>query len=66
MMLKIGDKGINDLFMHPLNSQLQELSIDFTANKLGPDAFQNFSNFVSQIQVENLKSVELFVRSNRI
>jgi hypothetical protein len=50
MLLKMGDKGVNDLFMYPLSSELQELSIDFTANKLGPDAFQNFSVFTSKLK----------------
>ena len=35
MMLRIGDKGLSDMFMQPLGSDLEELSLDLTTNKLG-------------------------------
>ena len=54
-MVKIGDKGLADLFMNPLGLNIEELSLDLTSCKLGNEAFQNFSTFVSNIDPEKLR-----------
>jgi hypothetical protein len=66
MMVKIGDKGLADLFMNPLGLNIEELSLDLTSCKLGNEAFQNFSTFVSNIDPEKLKKVDIIVRGNRL
>lgn len=36
LFVQLGDKGVNELFLHPLSHHLQELRLDLTYNTLKP------------------------------
>ena len=36
LFAQLGDKGVNELFLHPLSQHLQELRLDLTYNILKP------------------------------
>ena len=54
------------MFSQPLNFCLEELSLDLTNNNLQQAAFVNFSYFVSKIEREKLRRVELILNGNKI
>ena len=66
MMLRIGDEGISKMFSNPLGSNLEELSLDLTNNKLQETAFDHFPHFISSLQRDKLTKLELILHGNKI
>jgi hypothetical protein len=66
LFVKLGDRGVNELFLHPLKSRLEELEIDLTFNKLGLQSLGNLTHFLKFVDSNTLKKVNLKLGSNKL
>lgn len=49
MMVKLGDNGLSNLFLNPIGRHIEDFSLDLTNCKLGLEAFQNFTSYISRL-----------------
>lgn len=66
LFVQLGDKGVNELMLHPLSQHLQELRLDLTYNALKPQSLVNLKHFLSLARSQTLKKVILLLNSNKV